>query len=249
MLGGRKFAGSTSVPSALNYQEAKRLLQNVQPASAAGMIGVSLFAPIYASAATVQSWLSTVPAGEYIMGHMPWSAPLQSLLSDLRYRHVVILRDPRTLLLALLFDDHVMPRFLSADFASMTPLQQVEQMWLGGHLPLANLSLQPFAAVYRSMLAWLRVPDCLIIRFEDLVGSTWGGRRAAQREALAQLASFLDVPIDEAVLARVDSIDDPSARTFAISQRATWCARVDREIIEYVDRRCEALCHEAAYPE
>ncbi|MCB0062126.1 MAG: hypothetical protein KDE19_08430 [Caldilineaceae bacterium] len=101
----------------------------------AATIGVSLFVLLSASTATVNRWLATVVAGDYLMGHMPWSVPLQEIMTDLVYRHVSILRDPRALLLALLFGNELMPRFLKADFAALTPLQQIECMWTGAPAP------------------------------------------------------------------------------------------------------------------
>jgi hypothetical protein len=248
LVGYCKFVGNDHTPRALNYQEAKNALQKVAPAAnLAETIGVSLFAPLFAPPTLVHQWLTAVTAGEYMMGHMPYSAPLQSVMASLDYRHLVILRDPRALLLALLFQDQLMPRFLAADFALLTPMQQVEKMWDGGYLPKANVTLQPFAAVYRSMLAWRGAPNCLEIRFEDLVGPQADGSIAQQQQALTQLAAFLDLPVDDALLARVDQIADPSAHTFSLAQRATWSQCVASEVVEYVEDNCVTLCQEAGY--
>lgn len=248
LIGYCQFSSNDDTPSALNYQAAKKALHKVAPAANhPEAIGVSSFAPLYAVPTTIQRWLTAVAVGEYMMGHMPWSAPLQAVMASLHYRHLVILRDPRALLLALLFNDQVMPRFLAPDFALLTPLQQVEKMWLGGYLPQADVTLQPFATVYRSLLAWRDTPNTLCVRFEDLIGPQAGGTMVQQQVVLAQVAAFLDAPVDDAMSTRVDQIADPSAHTFGLAQRAIWPQSVDREVVDYVEHHCVTLCHEAGY--
>lgn len=248
LLGYRRFSGAANTPRALNYLEAKKALQQGVPAAdTPDAIGVSLFAPLEASPATVQRWLTTVANGEYIMGHMPYSPRLQSVMADLQYRQVVIVRDPRALLLALICDEQVMPRFLAADFATLSPLQQVERMWEGGYLPQADVTIQPFAAVYRSMLAWRDQPATLLMRFEELIGPPGGGSLVQQQQALARLATFLGLSVDEAQMARVEQIADPSAHTFSLSQKALWPTRGAPEAVEFVEHRCAMLREEAGY--
>jgi hypothetical protein len=254
LVGYRRFAGNADTPRALNYQDAKNALAKESPvadpsttprASNSVTIGVSPFSPLDAPRAIVQRWLTQVSIGEYMMGHMPWSAPLQDALTDLNYRHIVILRDPRALLLALVFHTEVMPRFLATDFALMTPLQQVEKMWNGGHLARAGLTLQPFATVYRSLLAWRDLPNTILIRFEDLVPQQFGGSIAQQNQVLAQLAEFLNQDI--ALPTQDNQITDATANTFSLSQRATWANQVDAQAVGYVEQQCASLAQDAGY--
>lgn len=248
LLGCHKFTGNAGTPRALNYLEAKNALAQESPTPAsAATIGVSLFAPLSASPATINRWLAAVAPGDYLMGHMPWSAPLQEVMTDLAVRHVIILRDPRALLLALLFGDELMPRFLKADFAGLAPLQQIERMWLGDHLPQANVTLQPFATVYRSMVAWREQPNSLLVRFEDLVSPQAGGDRCRQQHVLKQIADFLEVTVNDAQLTAVDTIADPSSHTFPLGQKALWPQVVTPAVVAFAEENCAVLCQEAGY--
>jgi hypothetical protein len=168
-------------------------------------------------------------------------------METLGYRQVVIVRDPRALLLALICDEQVMPRFLATDFAPLSPLQQMERMWGGGYLPQADVTIQPFAAVYRSLLAWRDQPDTLLIRFEDLIGPSGGGSPVQQQQTLARLATFLGLSADDARMECVEQIADPSAHTFSLAQKALWPAKVASEVIDYVEQCCAPLCREASY--
>ncbi len=248
LLGYRRFAGTADTPRALNYQDAKNALAKESPVAGISVtIGVSPFSPLDASPAIVQRWLTQVSTGEYMMGHMPWSAPLQDLLTDLNYRHVVIVRDPRALLLALILHAEVMPRFLAADFAAMMPLHQVEKMWEGGTLERAGLTLQPFATVYRSLLAWRNLPNTLLIRFEDLVAPQFGGSVVQQNQALAQLGNFLNLGMNVTLSSQDDQITDPTANTFSLTQRATWASQADGQAVACVEQQCASLAQEAGY--
>ena len=65
--------------------------------------------------------------------------------------------------------------FLEADFKSMSPMQRLIFVLEGGYAPQAAVTVQSFHDVYHSILAWRNQPNCLFIRFEDLVGEQGGG--------------------------------------------------------------------------
>lgn len=248
VLGYPKYAGYHDFPKAFNYAEAKRVLAKSTPPSASTeRIGISPFAPLYADLVSMQQWLEVVPLGHYIPAHIPWVPVLTPILADLDYRQFVIIRDPRALLLSLLFDTHVMPRFLIADFASRSPIEQLEFMMAGGEVFQAAVTLNGFADVYRSMLAWQNEPNCLLVRFEDLVGIRGGGSLEQQRDVIQKMASYLDLPLDDGVYERLGEIEDLSVSMFRIDQIEDWASVVGGEIVARVMAYCEPLCREAGY--
>lgn len=248
-LNYEKYTGRAGMPAAFNFRETKKALTNRQIASEDATIGVSLFAPWYIDSLTMHQWLAGVDEGEYMMGHVPWSPEVTSQLADLGYRHLIILRDPRTLLLALLFDEAVMPRFLRPNFAHLSPAEQFAFMWNGGYVSNADVTLQPFADTYRSMVAWKQDSTCLVVRFEDLVGVGGGGTLLRQQEAVEQIVAYLNYPPEQAadIANTVSAITDPTAYTFRIDQKASWPSAVNSATIELVMSSCELLCEEAGY--
>jgi len=74
-----------------------------------------------------------------------------------------------------------------------------------------------------------------------------GGSIEQQRHAVEKMASYLNLPVDDAVYGRLSEIDDSSAPTFRIDQMDEWKSAVGAKIIERVMAYCEPLCHEAGY--
>lgn len=249
LLGYRKYAGADrhGTPAAFNYQEAIKALQGRPGQPGEGMVGISPFAPCYVGQARMHEWLSVLAGDEYIMAHLPLSAALPVALQGLNCRHLVIIRDPRSLLLSLLFDTHPMPRFLIEPFAGLPHEQQLNFMLSGGTVPGSEMTLSGFAEVYRSMSAWLDRPDCLVVRFENLIGLNGGGSLERQQTELEKMAAFLELDIDTPIYERLDTIDDTSLTLCRNGYRDNWETVVSNEIIERIAAVCEPLTVEAGY--
>lgn len=254
-LGYRKYVkaeGDDTSPAAFNYLEAQKALQKHPPQTGNNLIGISPFAPCYVESPLMADWLSKLHGDEYIPAHIPWSPALPTVISVKPCRHIVIIRDPRSLLLSLLFDTHPMPRFLVKPFVDMSPEVQLEFMLSGGTVPQSNMILQAFTTVYRSMLSWQDTPDCLVVRYEDLCGPQGGGSHQLQWDALQQMASFLDLPKltdDELIADDLAMITDPSVPIFRIDHAVQWKSTVDEQLIDRVISSCQVLACEAGYGE
>lgn len=243
LLGYQKYAGSDihGTPAAFNYREAKKALKGKKTKAGENMIGISPFAPCYVDQALMHDWLTILASDEYIMAHIPVSTALSVAMKGVNNRHIVIIRDPRSLLLSLLFDTHPMPRFLMEPFAQLSAEEQLNFMLSGGQVPQSGMVLKPFAEMYHSMMSWLDRTDCLVVRFEDLVGPRGGGSRDKQRNVLKNMATYLDLMTDEMLFDRLDDINDPSSTTFRLDQMKYWEKEVGEKIVEQVLVSCEPL--------
>lgn len=243
LLGHTKYAGGDGVPSAYNFKQAQAAVAGREIVSADSPTAVAIgpFAPVYADASWMQTWLDVLPRNDlYIMGHIPHCAAISTVLSELEYKHVLIIRDPRTLLLALLYDTHVMPRFLIEPFSALTSAEQLDFMWAGGEV--ANVTLRGFAAVYHSMVAWQDDPTCCVVRMEAL-----GGMQgvAQQHQTVTQIADYLDLPAPP--VENLSAIADPTAQSFRTDATARWADYVDHKLIEKVCDLCADLAVNAGY--
>lgn len=253
-------------PMFLNYREVKEALagrdgrevpvaagsSDPAPAEDGAPIAVGALAPVPVPLPAFRHWLAVLPKGCYILGHLPWTAALSPLLSELEYRHVFIIRDPRAVAVSLIdfiLDSGKMPRrhFLEADFKDRDPAQRLDFVLKGGHAARAGVEVQDFATVYRSMLNWREAPDCLLLRYEDLVGAAGGGRAETQRQAVERLAGHLGAPLDGPVIGRLGEIYNPGARTFRHGSIDGWRRRLDAAGLERLREYCEPLCRAAGY--
>lgn len=253
LLGYQKYAGVECDNSiaAFNYLEAQKTLAGRQTQAGENMIGVSPFSPCYLEQTLVRKSLSHLAHNEYIPAHIPWSPALSGAMRGLNCRHIAILRDPRALLLSLLFDTHPMPRFLIKPFETMSAETQLALMLDGGSVPQSEMTLQAFHDVYLSMLSWQNAENCLIVRYEDLSGPKGGGSHQQQQEALQQIASFLDLPMHESMNSheQLAMITDPSVPVFRTDQAAQWETNIDRTLVERVVDSCKPLAQAAGYGE
>ncbi len=243
MLGYTKYGGGDGVPSAYNFKQAQAATMGREVISADSPTAVAIgpFAPFYADASWMHAWLDVLPRNDlYIMGHVPHCMAVSTVLNELDYKHVLIIRDPRTLLLALLYDTHVMPRFLIEPFSALTSAEQLTFMWSGGEM--ANVTLRGFAAVYRSMVAWQDDRTCCVVRMEAL-----GGMQgvAQQHQTVIQIADYLDLPTPP--VENLSAIKDPTAHSFRTDALEKWEDYVDRELIEKACDLCADLAANAGY--
>jgi len=242
-------------PKAFSYEEAKKASKNKHQKIEATNISIGVLSPYYVNQYEIRHWLSHIPHGQYFFGHVPWTPLLGPILTDLNYRHLVIIRDPRAVL-ASVIAAIVEPRFkrigrqfLKADFRRMSPLQRLNFILEGKNsVPKkADIKVNSFADAYRSILAWRNDPNCLLVHFEDLVGEQGGGNVEKQRSIVENIASHLNIQFDDAIAAKLTEIYNPSARTFRMGKIDGWKQSMEPASIERLNEYCEPLCNEAGY--
>jgi len=206
---------------------------------------------------TLQQWLAAVPYQRYVLGHIPWSAGLGELLASQDYYHIFIIRDPRAVFVSRLryildpgaardlYDDR--KHFLEDALTAMTPADRIEFLLQGGQAEGAGVPIRSYADAYRSALAWNQDDRCLLIRFEDLVGSRGGGSDEAQRQTIEQIAAHMGLEDNADLTAKLDKIYDPTARTFKSGKIDGWKKILDPESLERLTAYCQPLCEEAGY--
>lgn len=242
-------------PIFFNYREVKKALAkiNYNPEDTSEKISVGALTPLYVPASILRQWLDVITEGKYILGHIPWTPLLSQIIADLTYHHVFIIREPRAVVastLAFILDTgSKMParHFLENDFKQMSTLQRLKFILEGGYAPQAGVEIKSFAEVYRYMIAWQNEPNCLFVRFEDLIGEKGGGSYDKQRDTIKRIASYLGIPCDAQIEAKIKQIYDPSARTFRSGKIDGWKNSLDSESIELLNKYCQPLCQEAGY--
>jgi hypothetical protein len=240
-----------STPKYFNYRQAKDSLKKGK--STDNKIAIGAFTPYFVNQPTMRYWLNTVPYGQYIQGHIPFTPALTPIITELNYFHLVIIRDPRAVVASLIpfilnaQSTGMGVHFLANDFKAMSPMQRLHFVLEGGYASKAEVKVDSFIEVYRSMLAWHNEPNCLLVRFEDLVGEQGGGNTDKQKNVVTNIASYLDVKFDEDISSKLSQIYNPSARTFRIGKIDGWKNSMDLESIEYLTDYCKPLCSEAGY--
>lgn len=240
-----------NTPVNFDYREVKNAL-NETTLKAQGAISIGSLSPLPVSPLIFEQWLKPVQSKEYIVGHISYSPSLSPLLTRLNYHHLFIIRDPRAVLpslLSFILNPQGIPKkhFLEADLKPMSQAQRLDFILEGGYAAKAATTVKSFAHVYRDMLKWQQDPNCLVIRFEELVGEQGGGSKERQKQVIKNIASHINSPFNETINNNLSKIYNTSSPTFRIGQVDSWKSSMQPETIERLTAYCKPLWQEAGY--
>ena len=210
-------------------------------------IGIGL--PRTASMMRVRESLAGLAPGQFALWHVPYSERMRHLLHELNLRMVLIVRDPRDVVVShvqhlLRFKQHR----LHARFARLSPAAQ-QRVIIEGWIDEAagETLLQPLRERCETLLRWRGQLPTLLVRFEDLVGEVGGASATAQRAALRALLDFVGAS------AGADGIDAIAANlfgdtvTFRRGQVGSWRGELCSESIALAEESCGEIMRELGY--
>lgn len=155
----------------------------------------------------LERFLRRCPNGMFLTAHAAFDPWLAETLDDLNMRHVLLLRDPRDVVVSRAFfrtrlSWHPHHRYYTEvlvddDERILTTIRGFPPN------PVSPVPLLSVGALYRSFMRWLDVPGVLQVNFENLVGPTGGGQRETQLETVKRIADFVGRPIDDHLAAFV----------------------------------------------
>lgn len=129
--------------------------------------------------------LSKVGPDQYLTGHANWSPGLETLLNAHRFVTLIVVRDPRDVLLSQI---HYVAKseahFLHKAYKGASIQERLNLALLGGKI--CTYDVAPFDLLLERVDAWFARSNALRIKFEDLVGAPGGGS-AEKQEAVFQL--------------------------------------------------------------
>jgi hypothetical protein len=144
---------------------------------------------------SLRRFLKRCPQGMFVTAHAGYDPAFASILEELRFRHIVLIRDPRDIVVSHTFyvkrePLHHHHRFFTETLKSdevriMASIRGSEQDTVGASLPSIK---EMFAGIMR----WLDDPSTLVIRFEDLVGPRGGGSEEKQLATIRTVGAFVD---------------------------------------------------------
>lgn len=149
--------------------------------------------------ARLRRYLDRCPQGMFVTTHAPAWSEVRRLFTRLGFRHVLLIRDPRDMVVSFAHwvaaEPHLPRHRYYADvlqdhdkrlMATITGYDDGR----GNHLPSIASTLDDY-------LPWLEEPGVLVCRYEDLVGERVGTSSERQRAAVRRIAEFVGRPIDE----------------------------------------------------
>lgn len=152
----------------------------------------------------VRSELARVKPGQYATSHL-WSHPtLFDILTELGYRSIFIVRDPRDIIVsdaAYIWRLRRHPQYKR--FQHDYPDHEARLRALIGGFPAGRWGHPqlPFVQRLCGFAPWLDPRESVFCcRFEDLIGNAGGGSRSIQRARITEIGHHIDRHLDKATL-------------------------------------------------
>ncbi len=144
----------------------------------------------------------------------PYSDEKKAVREKWGYKMVCIYRDPRDALISHLFYMRTFAgKGLKRDFFVVS--KDYDQLSLDDQLTTlicGKADMSSYLSFYNDRITWAFDPLTLPIKYEDLVGSHGGGSDIKQREAIVNIANYLNVALsDQKLQFVVDNLYQPDA--------------------------------------
>lgn len=172
--------------------------------------------------------IQKIRRGQYASGHLYWSQGLTDLLVTNDIRTICIVRDLRDVAVSLAFylADPNSQHCLHDYFASLeSDEERLMEVILGAKQKLFYDCPNPKSLGEYGMafLPWLNGPNCLTVRFEDLIGAGGGGSNQKQKESLQAILNYLEIDISEEKTAQLaQKLFYKNSRTFRKGKIGDW---------------------------
>lgn len=176
--------------------------------------------------ADVEQALTSVRKGQYMTAHFPPLPELIALLDKLDFKTLVILRDPRDVVVSSSFYlAHLSRHFLNDRFTNEFTTTDQRLMAVIRGLP-SNPEIRGLPSVGTRLemyKRWLEQPNAYVTRFERLVGENGGGSAQAQLEEIMAIGKHINRSLSateaEIVAAKTWS---PQSSTFRKGAIGDW---------------------------
>lgn len=142
--------------------------------------------------------ISRIGRGQYASGHLYWNKNLTKTFTENGIRSLFIVRDLRDIAVSNVFyityknPHHRLHRYFKSlennDERLLASIQGIKGELLDDGIH--SLSLYEHA---KSYLPWTDDPDCLNIRFEDLIGEKGGGDDLTQKKVIREIIQHLSL--------------------------------------------------------
>lgn len=161
------------------------------------MIGLEVQMPVRRT--WLDKRLGRVPQGAYITGHANWNAGLLHLLEAHGFHTIIVIRDPRDVLMS---HGHYVAQskihFLNKTYSKLGLWARTELTLTGGRID--GLDVEPFDVMLARIDGWVSRSSATVIRFENLVGRAGGGGEEAQEKTFQTLENVTGRRFDRALM-------------------------------------------------
>ncbi len=148
----------------------------------------------------LRRFLKPCPQGMFATAHASFHPVLQDLTKELQFKHILLLRDPRDVVVSFALSPLKRQAWQQHHEYYTKTLKSDEERIMAtirgfGQDENTDTPLASIKELYGGFTAWLDEPSTLEVRFERLVGSRGGGDDAEQLAELQRIGRFIGRPL------------------------------------------------------
>jgi hypothetical protein len=142
----------------------------------------------------LRKYLRRCPRGMFVTAHARFDPNFSDLVKELRFKHILLLRDPRDVAVSHAFYMLRDALHQHHEYYTKTLKSDEERLMASicGFEQNAENYLPPIGESFGAYLPWTNDPSTLLVRFEDLIGPQGGGDAEKQLEEIERIGSFVE---------------------------------------------------------
>ena len=172
--------------------------------------------------------IQNIRRGQYVSGHLYWSRELVDLLVKHEIRTLFIIRDLRDVAVSLAdyltyknTNHRLHPYFKSLPTDEARLMAAI--VGVPGNLIGDGKREKSIGESGEAFAPWLNEPNCLAVRFEDMIGSAGGGSDRRQLDNVRAIVNYLGLDLSEEQITQVaQNIFFKRSTTFRKGQIGDW---------------------------
>ncbi len=172
-------------------------------------------------------YMGACAKGMFATAHAPHHETLAAILQRFEFRQILLFRDPRDLIVSYVHFVQTDARHHHHDYFVRGFSDNEARI----NAVIDGVSADDFAqhprpgigTLYAGYLPWLKTPNTIMVRYEDLIGSQAGGSDQVQRETVRAVAEFIDrSPSGAALSDIIERMYSKKSLTYRKGTRGDW---------------------------
>tara|TARA_B100001093_G_C26747881_1_gene979721 strand:+ start:497 stop:1375 length:879 start_codon:yes stop_codon:yes gene_type:complete len=215
-------------------------------------IPISIGSPRMVRLKLVERICSKVKDNEYMLSHIPYSAGMDEILRDLKWKNIVILRDPRDQCASMLHKLKIKKNNPASHYLYenlKTDSDRIKAI-IDGYDGLDNIrGMVGLEKMYRSVLDWKGKGNFIFIKFEDLIGPKGGGNFNSQKETIIKILKHLNYKHydNDEIVEWIGYHCFGTTNSFWKGQIGNWKNVFDKEIVKIFENNISGLLDQLDY--
>lgn len=215
-------------------------------------IPISIGSPRMVRVKLVKKICSNLKDNEYMLSHIPYSSEMEKILIDLKWKNIVILRDPRDQCASMLHKLKIKKNNPASYYlyeSLKTDSDRIKAL-IHGYDGFDNTKgMVSLETMYKSVLDWKGKGNFIFVKFEDLIGPRGGGDLERQKATIRKILKHLNYKYyeNDEMLEWIGNHCFGTTNSFWKGQIGNWKSVFDKEISKIFESNISDLLDQLGY--